>query len=83
MMRSNYSRRNFLKRSTAGVLGLGMSGLSFGASKDEWAAMLEELLESPPQTGKSVIGLKSKKIKPVRVGFIGLVTSLLALKKVF
>lgn len=68
-MKTNFSRRNFIKLSA-----LGTAALGFGATNLNKENVLEKIkqLSSSTPSGKSVIGLTVPPIKQVRVAFIGL-----------
>lgn len=69
-MKNIFSRRNFIKTSALSGAFLGLSKLSFGNNKI--GEMIEQLSETPPPKGKSVIGLKVEPINQVRIAMIGL-----------
>ena len=71
-MKTNFTRRNFIKLSALSSAFLGFSGFRPGIKKENILETIENISSSPIQTGKSVIGLKVPPIKQVKVAFIGL-----------
>lgn len=71
-MKYRFSRRSFLKTSALGAASLGFTDLIFGSKSQLLGGMLDRFAETPPRSGKSVIGLRVPAMKPVRVAFIGL-----------
>jgi hypothetical protein len=71
-MKNKYTRRNFLKASALGAVSFSGLNMAFGSETSSFDKTLETLLNPPPQSGASVIGLKKAPMKPVRVAFIGL-----------
>ena len=71
-MKNYFSRRNFIKTSALSSAFFSLSGLKLGKNENDLPDYIEELLQTPKQKGKSVIGLKTEPIKQVRVAFIGL-----------
>jgi len=71
-MKTNFTRRNFIKLSALSSAFLGFSGFRPGIKKENILETIENISSSPIQSGKSVIGLTVPPIKQVKVAFIGL-----------
>ena len=71
-MKTNFSRRNFIKLSALSTAALGLTSVTPALSKDKILDTIEKLTLAPKQKGKSVIGLTVPPIKQVKVAFIGL-----------
>ncbi len=71
-MKTNFSRRNFIKLSALSTAALGLTSVTPALSKDKILDTIEKLSLAPNRKGKSVIGLTLPPIKQVKVAFIGL-----------
>lgn len=71
-MKKKFSRRGFLKASALGAVSLGFSDMLFASKPGLPESMPDKVNVTPARSGKSVIGLTTPPMKPVRVAFIGL-----------
>jgi len=71
-MKTNFTRRNFIKLSALSSAFLGFTGFVPNVNKEDIVEKIEKISSSPIQKGKSVIGLTVPAIKQVKVAFIGL-----------
>jgi len=71
-MKSNFTRRNFIKLSALSSAFLGLTGFTHGFNKEKISETIEKISAIPIQNGKSVIGLVVPPIRQVKVAFIGL-----------
>ena len=71
-MKTNFSRRNFIKLSALSTAALGFTSVTPALSKDKILEKIEKISSAQFQKGKSVIGLTVPSIKQVKVAFIGL-----------
>jgi len=71
-MKTNFTRRSFIKLSALSGAFLGLTGFVPKNSKDKVLEKIEQIAASPLKKGQSVIGLTVPPIKQVRVAFIGL-----------
>jgi len=71
-MKTNFSRRKFIKLSALSSAFLGFTGFGPGIRKENISETIESISSSPMRKGNSVIGLKVPPIKQVKVAFIGL-----------
>lgn len=78
MTHFNYTRRDFLKKSLAGSMGISLLGLSAYANQSHnsyYDKIIDPSIKDasiiPPRKGKSVYGLRVDPIKQVRMGVIG------------
>lgn len=71
-MKTNFTRRNFIKLSALSSAFLGFTGFVPSVNKENILEKIDKIASSPIQSGKSVIGLTVPPIKQVKVAFIGL-----------
>jgi len=71
-MKTNFTRRNFIKLSALSSAFLGFTGFVPGVDKENILEKIEKISSTSIQKGKSVIGLTVPPIKQVKVAFIGL-----------
>lgn len=71
-MKTNFTRRNFIKLSAISSAFLGFSGFTPKMNQETVLERIDKLSSTPISKGKSIIGLTVPPIKQVRVAFIGL-----------